>query len=59
MDNLSSHRTEAVSAAVRGAGDHLLFPPPYSPALNPIEQMFAKLKHWLRDAQPRCRETLW
>ena len=54
-----SHETEAVRAAVRGAGAHLLFLPPCSPDLNPIEQVFAKLKHWLRDAQPRCRETLW
>ena len=59
MDNLGSHKTEAVRAAIRGAGAHLLFLPPYSPDLNPIEQVFAKLKHWLRDAQPRCRETLW
>ena len=59
VDNLGSHKTEAVRAAIRGAGTHLLFLPPYSPDLNPIEQAFAKFKHWLRDTQPRCRETLW
>ena len=59
MDSPGSHKTEAARAAVRGAGAHLLFLPPCSPDLNPIEQVFAKLKHWLRDAQPRCRETLW
>ena len=59
MDNLGSHKGMAVRRAIRDAGAHLLFLPPYSPDLNPIEQAFAKLKHWLRDAATRSRETLW
>ena len=59
MDNLGSHKSVAVRKAIRDAGAHLLFLPPYSPDLNPIEQAFAKLKHWLRDASARSRETLW
>ena len=45
--------------AVRAAGAHLLIPSPYSPDLNPIEQAFAKLKHWMRKTQARSRENLW
>jgi len=59
MDNLGSHKSIAVRRAIRDAGAHLLFLPPYSPDLNPIEQAFAKLKHWLRQAAPRSRQTLW
>ncbi len=58
MDTPGSRKTEAVRAAIRDAGAHLPFLPPCSPDPDPIEQAFAKLKHWLRDAQPRCRETL-
>ena len=53
LDNLGSHKGKAVRRAIRNAGAKLLFLPPYSPELNPIEQAFAKLKHWLRQAQPR------
>ena len=59
MDNLGSHKSQAVRQAIRAAGAHLLFLPPYSPDLNPIEQAFAKLKHWMRRAAARSRETLW
>lgn len=59
MDNLGSHKGKAVRAAIRRAGAHLLFLPPYSPDLNPIEQVFAKLKHLLREAQERSREATW
>ncbi len=45
MDNLSSHQRPAIRQAIRGAGARLLYLPPYSPDLHPIEQMFAKLKH--------------
>ena len=38
---------------------HLLFLPPYSPDLNPIEQLFAKLKHLIRKAEPRTIEATW
>lgn len=53
LDNLGSHKGKAVRAAIRAVGAKLLFLPPYSPDLNPIEQVFAKLKHWLRRAQTR------
>ena len=53
LDNLGSHKGKAVRQAIRGVGAHRLFLPPYSPDLNPIEQAFAKLKHWLRRAQAR------
>ena len=59
LDNLGSHKAKAVRAAIRSAGAHLLFLPPYSPDLNPIEQVFAKLKHLLREAQERTREATW
>jgi len=59
MDNLGSHKSQAIRRAIRAARAHLLFLPPYSPDLNPIEQAFAKTKHWLRNAAARCRETLW
>ncbi len=59
LDNLGSHKSQAVRRAIRAAGAHLLFLPPYSPDLNPIEQAFAKLKHWLRDAAVRTRDALW
>ena len=59
LDNLGSHKGKAARAAVRAQGAHLLFLPPYSPDLNPIEQMFAKLKHLMRKSQPRDVEATW
>lgn len=59
MDNLGSHKSRAVRAAIRDRGARLIFLPPYSPDLNPIEQVFAKLKHLMRKAQPRDVETTW
>jgi transposase len=59
MDNLGSHKGRAVRAAIRAAGAKLFFLPPYSPDLNPIEQVFAKLKAFLRKADPRTREATW
>ena len=53
LDNLGSHKGKAVRAAIRAAGARLLFLPPYSPDLSPIEQVFAKLKHTLRNAAAR------
>ncbi len=53
LDNLGSHKGKAVRRTVRAAGAHLLFLPPYSPDLNPIEMMFAKLKALLRKADER------
>ncbi len=59
MDNLGSHKAKAVRHAIRAAGARLFFLPPYSPDLNPIEQVFAKLKHFLRRAQERTDEDTW
>ena len=59
LDNLSSHKGAEVAALVEACGAKLLFLPPYSPDLNPIEMVFAKLKHLLRKAKERTREGLW
>ena len=59
MDNLGSHKGKAVRAALRAVGARLFFLPPYSPDLNPIEQVFAKLKHMLRRAAERTVEDTW
>jgi transposase len=59
LDNLGSHKGEAVRRAIRAVGARLLFLPPYSPDLNPIEQVFAKIKHWMRAAQKRTIEDTW
>jgi len=58
MDNLRSHKGKAIRQAIRAAGAKLIFLPKYSPDLNPIEQVFAKLKHLLRKAAARTIETL-
>jgi putative transposase len=58
MDNLGSHRSKAVRQAIRETGAKLLFLPKYSPDLNPIEQVFAKLKHWLRKAAARSFDAV-
>ena len=59
MDNLGSHKGQAVRRAIRAAGAKLFFLPPYSPDLNPIEQVFAKLKTLLRKAAERTVEDTW
>ena len=59
MDNLGSHKGKAVRTAIRAAGARLFFLPPYSPDLNPIEQVFAKLKLLLRKAAERTVEATW
>jgi len=59
MDNLGSHKGAAVRQAIRSAGAKLLFLPPYSPDLNPIEQVFAKLKLLLRKAAERSVDATW
>ena len=59
LDNLSSRRNEAAREAIEAVGADLLFLPPYSPDPNPIEQVFAKLKHLLRKAGARTIDTLW
>ena len=58
MDNLGSHKSKAVRQLIRAAGAKLFFLPKYSPDLNPIEQVFAKIKHFLRKAAARSAETI-
>jgi len=57
-DNLGCHRSSDVRAALRAVGARLILLPKYSPDLNPIEQVFAKLKHLLRKAQARSRDAV-
>ncbi len=59
LDNLSSHKAKAARKAIRRVGARLLFLPPYSPDLNPIEQVFARLKHLMRKAAERTVEATW
>jgi transposase len=59
MDNLSSHKVAGIRQAIEKPGALLLYLPPYSPDLNPIEQVFAKLKTLLRTAAARTRDDLW
>jgi transposase len=59
MDNLGSHKRQAIRQLIRTAGAKLFFLPPYSPDLNPIEQVFAKLKTLLRKADERTSEATW
>jgi transposase len=59
MDNLSSHKQPAVRQAIEATGATLLFLPAYSPDLNPIEQVFAKLKALLRKMALRSIDALW
>jgi transposase len=59
LDNLSCHKRAGVREAIEAAGCTLLFLPPYSPDLNPIELAFAKLKALLRKAGERTVEGLW
>jgi transposase len=58
MDNLSSHKGKRVRELIEGRGCELLYLPPYSPDLNPIEVAFAKVKGLLREAEARTREAL-
>jgi transposase len=59
LDNLAAHKVAGVQEAIRGVGASLLYLPPYSPDLNPIEQVFAKLKAMLRKTAARTKEALW
>ena len=59
MDNLGAHKVKGVRQAIAAAGAELLYLPPYSPDLNPIEQAFAKLKARLRSAAARTVDVLW
>ena len=59
MDNLPAHKVEGVRQLIEAANARLIYLPPYSPDLNPIELAFAKLKALLRKAAARTRDTLW
>lgn len=59
MDNLAAHKVPGIREAIEAVGARLLYLPPYSPDLNPIEQLFAKLKALLRKAGERSVEDLW
>jgi transposase len=58
MDNLSSHKVPEVRSWIESAGAQMLYLPPYSPDLNPIEKAWAKLKQLLRSAQARTKAAL-
>jgi transposase len=59
LDNLSSHKRASTRQLIEAAGATLLFLPPYSPDLNPIEMVFSKIKQMLRSLACRTRESLW
>jgi transposase len=59
MDNLSSHKRQRTRELIEEAGARLVFLPPYSPDLNPIEMIFAKIKQALRSLACRTRDALW
>jgi transposase len=59
LDNLAAHRVDGARRAIKAAGASILYLPPYSPDLNPIEQLFARLKTLLRKAAARTRDALW
>lgn len=59
MDNLAAHKVVGVREAIEACGAALVYLPPYSPDLNPIEQFFAKLKALLRQAKERTIDALW
>ena len=58
LDNLSSHKSQKARKAIKAKGAHLFFLPPYSPDLNPIEQVFSKLKTLIRKEEARTPEDL-
>ena len=59
MDNLAAHKVPGVREAIKAVGASVMYLPPYSPDLNPIEQVFAKLKTLLRKAAARTKDALW
>jgi transposase len=59
LDNLSSHKVDGVQEAIATVGATVLYLPPYSPDLNPIEKFFSKLKTLLRKAAKRSTEEMW
>lgn len=59
MDNLGAHKVAGVREAIEAAGARLVYLPPYSPDLNPIELVFAKFKWLLKSASARTVDALW
>jgi transposase len=59
MDNLPAHKVKGIREAIEAKKAHLVYLPPYSPDLNPIEQVFAKRKAMLRKAAERSIDRLW
>jgi transposase len=59
MDNLAAHKSKAAENAIKARGAWILFLPPYSPDLDPIEMAFAKLKAHLRAKAVRTIDALW
>jgi transposase len=59
MDNLSSHKTQAAHSAIEATGARILYLPPYSPDMNPIEKIFSKVKAWLRSVKARTETALY
>lgn len=59
LDNLAAHKVDGIRQAIAAAGASILYLPPYSPDLNPIEQFFAKLKALLRKVAARTKDELW
>jgi len=59
MDNVATHKVAGIREAIEARGAILLYLPPYSPDLNPIEKAFAKIKHWMRSAQKRTVDDTW
>jgi transposase len=59
MDNLSSHKRQRIRELIEDADARLVFLPPYSPDLNPIELVFAKVKQLFRSMACRTRDALW
>ncbi|MET3927469.1 transposase [Devosia sp. 2618] len=59
MDNLESHKAIEIGRAIRARGARLWYLPAYSRDLNPTEQAFSKIKHWMRMAQRRTLEDTW
>jgi transposase len=59
MDNVATHKVAGIREAIEARGATLLYLPPYSPDLNPIEKAFAKIKATLRTIGARTRKALW
>lgn len=58
MDNLSAHKVAGIRERIEACGAQLLYQPPYSPEINPIEKAWSKFKKFLRDAKARTKEAL-